>query len=361
MREACFACTTPYQVIGAISITIEKKLDADLFVFGMFPNYVNVCKNIRNQGIFQNVFAVDCSKLGHPGKKKAFLQMLFSKQVVSSFLPSDAVYKTYYSSSRAHPKTVLQHVLLNRNPSMTRVIYEDGMGTYTGRSHTLNATRLKSTAEKILGWKLDIPENTSMMAYIPELVDVPEYLTGHVVEKMPRLQFDKKNGEMLKNIFSVDDSKRIDNKIVIFDTLRPNPSHINEDEYEILDECYRTISDYFTGDVIIKPHPRSRAVGNYDIELYEYQEVPMEVLYTDMEDLNERILIAYTSSAVFTQKILFDKEPTVICLHRLIKNSRSSITFEPIFEKFKSIYSKQDKVCAPDSMDDLKLLLRALS
>lgn len=357
MREACFACTTPYQIIGAISITLGNNLDADLYVFGMFPNYEDVCENIRKQGVFQKVIAIDCSKIGGPSREKAFLQMVFSKKVVSAFLPYDAVYKTYYSSSRAHPKILLQNVLLQRNPTMKRVIYEDGMGTYSGNSHPLNATRMKSIAEKILGWKLDVPENTTMMANVPELVEVPEYLRGHAVDKMPRLDFNETTGDLLNKIFAVDDSKKINSKVIIFDTLRPNPSYLNEEDFEVLDKCYRMIGDYFAENVIVKPHPRSRNVGSYDIGLYEFQEVPMEVLYAGMNNLDELVLITYTSSAVFTPKIMFDKEPTVISLHRLLNNTKSSIIFEPIYIKFKSIYSKQDKVCAPENLDEMKLML----
>lgn len=357
MREACFACTTPYQIIGAISITLGNKLDADIFVFGMFPNYENVCENMRRTGIFQNVFAVDCTDIGGPSREKAFFQMMFAKKVVSSFLPSDAVYESYYSSSRAHPKTLLQYVLLKRNPSMKRIIYEDGMGTYSGNSHPLNATKLKSVAENVLGWKLDVPENTTMMANIPELVDVPGYLNGHIVEQMPRLQFDDQSRNALSEIFSVDDSKSINSKAIIFDTLRPNPAYLNESDFAILDEGYQYLSERFLTDVIVKPHPRSKNTGNYVIEHYQHQEIPMEVLYAGMKDLDHRILITYTSSAVFTPKILFDKEPTVISLHRLLKESKSSIIFEPIYEKFRKIYSEPERVSAPESLDELKSLL----
>ena len=154
MREACFACTTPYQIIGAISISLEKKLDADLFVFGMFPKYKEICEKIGTYNIFANVFAVDPTEIGNPSRAKGFLQMMCAEHTVSSFLPKDISYKTYYSSSRAFPKTILQKVLLKRNAEMRRVIYEDGMGTYTKNSHPLNATKLKRIAERLLGLSL---------------------------------------------------------------------------------------------------------------------------------------------------------------------------------------------------------------
>ena len=44
-REACFVCSSPYQIIGAISIAKYQKLDADLIITGEFPDYDIVAKN----------------------------------------------------------------------------------------------------------------------------------------------------------------------------------------------------------------------------------------------------------------------------------------------------------------------------
>ena len=46
-REACFACTTPYQVMGAISIALQEKLKADIYIFGMFPRYKEVADRLE--------------------------------------------------------------------------------------------------------------------------------------------------------------------------------------------------------------------------------------------------------------------------------------------------------------------------
>ena len=65
-RQACFACTTPYQVLGAISITKQENLDADLYIFGMFSGYEKVAEKLRDHAIFANVYAADATKTGAP-------------------------------------------------------------------------------------------------------------------------------------------------------------------------------------------------------------------------------------------------------------------------------------------------------
>lgn len=361
IKQACFACTTPYQIIGAISITLQYKLNADLYIFGMFPNYEVVADNIRKYDCFENVYSVDCKDIGSPGRIKGFIQMIFSEKTVSFFLPENITYEYYFSSSRALMKTIMQRVLLKRNSQMQRVIFEDGMGTYAKNSHPLQATKAKRFAERILGWKLDIPENTYMMAYIPELVELPDSLNECKVGKMPRLEFNKKNVVMLEKIFLVNSDSRINNKYIIFDVLRRKPSLSEKNRNILLDKCYEMIVQFADRDkVICKPHPRSIIGSAAKVDIYTNQEIPMEVLYASMEDLDERILITYSSSAVFTPKILFDKEPIVICLHNLFSELESSKIFQKIYEKFKRIYRNQHKVMAPATLEELKYFLKEI-
>lgn len=359
-REACFACTTPYQVIGAISITINHKLNADLYIFGMFRQYEKVADNIRKQGIFGHVYAVDCSRIGAPGKLRGLKQMLFAEQTVSFYLPAEIRYQHYYSSSRALPKIIMQHVLQKRNPDMIRVIYEDGMGTYSSDSHPLNPTKTIQRTERVLNWNLDNPRRTRMMAYVPELVEPPAYLQGIHVEQMPRLDFSSATANMLETVFDVREENRIHQKWIIFDTLRRYSADMQETEFAILDDSYRAIVSAGGNDIICKPHPRSVFESKAQIALYPDSGIPMEVLYARMDDLENRILISYTSSAVFTPKIMFGMEPVVISLHRLLSGTRGSGIFEGIYQKFRGIYADQDRVMAPDSIEELTECVRRI-
>ena len=53
MSKACFACTTPYQILGAVSIAAAGQAPADLIVFGMFDGYEALAGRIRETGLFR--------------------------------------------------------------------------------------------------------------------------------------------------------------------------------------------------------------------------------------------------------------------------------------------------------------------
>ena len=362
MREACFACTTPYQILGAISITQGYKLDADIYVFGMFPNYDKVARKLTENNIFTNVYAVDCSEIGAPGRRKGFVQMLFAEKTMAFFLPKNVAYSYFYSSSRAIMKTIMQHVLLKRNPRMKKVIYEDGMGTYAADSHPLNATRYKRVAEKLLGWNLERTNLTSIIANIPGLVDLPEHLKGCTVGQMPRLEINQNTVSVLEDIFSIKEGDKIKQSYIVFDTVRNVSNDFTIAHLALLDECYDIISKIVGKDnMICKPHPKSVCLSHANIPIYPYQEIPMEVLYASMPGLENRILITLTSTAVFTPKILFNKEPRVICLHKIIKNTKRTNVFDNIFEKFKSCYADKARVIAPRTVDELREQVQILA
>ena len=355
LREACFACTTPYQILGAISITLGYKLDADLYIFGMFPNYDEIAARLNKYRVFANIYSVDCSKIRVSNRIEVFKQMLFANETVSFFLPENVAYSYYYSSSNAIVKTIMHQVLLSRYPSMQKILYEDGIGTYTSRSHIFQSSLLMKISNTLLGRNLDAPEKTNIVANYPQLVDLPKELANCYIGKMPMLPLNETTINMLEDVFSVSKERKIKEKYIIFDTYRFNAKRTMMEELSLLDQCYTFISSIVgKSNIICKPHPRSNSVSKADLTHYLYQEIPMEVLYASMQDLNERVLIAHTSSAVFTPKILFDKEPKIICLHNIVNNNRASSIFEEVYKKFKSIYSEQSKLVAPKSFDELE-------
>ena len=279
--------------------------------------------------------------------------MLFVEKTLSFFLPKDVSYKTYYCSNLVvFPHTLLQKVLLKRNPFMNTIIYDDGMGTYNKSDILFHRKKLHKIAEKLLGWNLDDPQRTRMMSYVPELTEPPEYLKGITVEQQPRLSFDEATRKMLKDVFDVGENSKIKEKYIIFDVPRPYPA----ERVKVLDNCYDTIIKLVdTSEIICKPHPRSQFNTNVDVKIYSDYQIPMEILYASMEDLEDRVLISFVSTAIFTPKILFDKEPKVISLHRIL----NYMPFEQTFEKFRGIYRNKERVIAPNSIEELADVIKA--
>ena len=357
LREACCLCTTPYQLIGLISIVQECKLNADCYIFYSNPTKKILAEKLRQYNIFANIITVDLQngKLIVLGNKNKLLQLLFPAKAVSHFLPNDISYAKYYMPNLWRIYTIPLMVLRKRNPDMDLTIYEDGMGTYMQDVLILNGKKKRRIAEKFLAKNL-YNEKTKMMAHIPELVPSQPYLKNLIVEQMPRLNLNKATINMLEDVFSVNENTKINEKYIIFDVSRDfSLKAFGEDGLKILCYCYEFIARLVGNDIIYKPHPGLKADNDVSIKKYTQRQIPMEILYASMEDLEDRVLISFISTTMFTPKILFDKEPKVISLHRIL----NYMPFEQTFEKFRGIYRNKERVIAPNSIEELADVIKA--
>ena len=356
MSQACFACTTPYQVMGAVGIVSAGKMKADLILFGMFEGYEALASRIRETGLFAAVAAVPPDKYKSPGRLGAFGQMARAGEIAREILPGDGKYEVFYSSSRAHIKNVLLHDLIRKNPELKIVVYDDGMGTYDGQSHVLNTTSLRAKAEKLMGWDLYGPERISFLVYEPALFTIPERYRGRPVAQMPKPGDSPETMDLLRQVFPVREEDQIREKVIIFDPLRGLEKE-REKKFPVIDACYREVVEAFGQEnVVIKPHPRSTEKPEAEAKIYAGTGIPMEILYAGMEDLEERVLVTYASTAVYTPKMMFGKEPRVIALFRIADGETGS-EWEPQFTKFRTMYTDRERMAAPVNQEGLRALL----
>ena len=358
MSRALFACTTPYQVMGAIGIVSAEKTEADLILFGMFEGYEDVAARIREAGLFREVTAVAPDRYKAPGRKAALKQMLRARSVSRDFLAEGLVYDRFYSSSRAHIKNILLHELIRRNKGLKIIIYDDGMGTYDGDSHVLNTTDRRKKAERLLGWDLYRPERIEYLVYEPGLFTKPKGYEACAVKPMPKPGEREETMAQIARVFGVTEKDEIPEKVIIFDPYRGADRERDRILPEI-DRCYEAAAEAFgRGNVIVKPHPRSLKRTEADVKVYAGSGIPMEALYAGMRNLEERVLVTYASTAVYTPKVLFGKEPRVIALFRITDGEESE--WRPQFEKFRGLYKEKERMTAPGSLEELESMVRKM-
>ena len=360
-REACFACTTPYQVLSSIAVQLEKKLDADLYVFGMFENYQAMSERIKSYGLFANVIPVDCSEIGAPTEKQAAIQMLRPRKFTKVFLDDAISYNWFYTSSRAHPKLLLLHEIERRNKNLRIVLIEDGLGTYSPISTQLNTKSLKRRLfNQLLGWgEVFKPERTSVMARRPDLIELPALLKTVPVLEMPELPTDEKTSNMLFDLFSVDLKDAIKERVIVFDTVR-GLKDVGV-QFDRVDACYQLLLETFgSQNVICKPHPRSRKTTSVNLKLFEKTEMPIEVLYSEMNDLEDRCLVGICSTAMYSPKLVFGKEPYVIDLSKLVFKNGERV-YSELSDKMCSLYNDKKKVFCPSTMEEFAECMKTLT
>ena len=356
-RTACFVCTTPYQIMGAIAIVQDKQMDADLYFYGTFNRYEDVAEKLSKAHVFNKVIAIDFSPYVDIGKLRTLWQVVNSKKIVSSVIPPDIIYDSIYSSNRAHTNLLLIYELSRRNPRMKYIYFEDGVGTYGDKISILKKrTRGHNLIEIFKRCNSINPSKTSIMVTHPELLNVSSI--PFKILPMPFLHYSLSMSKLLREVFSVYDSDILNKRVVFFDTVRDKYSF--KDPIIIkMDECLNLFVSVFSkSDIVYKSHPRSSVVLSDDMGFKTdlSTSVPVEVFYYEMTELNNRILVGNLSTALFTPKLMFDKEPIVISLHRIvIPKDTKCLSF---FEKMRLMYKDKNRIVAPANMEELKFYLK---
>ncbi|MBP5469914.1 MAG: hypothetical protein J6Z11_11805 [Candidatus Riflebacteria bacterium] len=365
LRQACFVCTTPYQIIGALSIVLCEKLKADIFICSTFKGYKELADRLKNLKVFQNVYEIDCNKIKPFSNRRhskigsliqPLIQVCKPERYVSRFLDDNLTYNSFYVSSRAHIKMLMYYVLQKRNPNMRVIIFDDGLGSYQENSHALNASKLRCWVENILGLKNYDSKLVSFELYLHNMIKLPSYLKNCPIGQMPRLNWNKEeNKKILKALFGIKDTEKYNEKIILFDNFRDSKSRL--DLFRKIDECFEKILEIAGEDnILFKGHPRSLVSPSIPLKNTAKQGIPVEVFYSDMDDLDSRVLVAYNSTAIYTPKILFDKEPWVICLHRIVGTAPQENP-EQIYQMFLSEYRNPKKLFAPKNLEELQGML----
>ena len=86
--------------------------------------------------------------------------------------------------------------------------------------------------------------------------------------------------------------------------------------------------------------------------------IPWELFCQQYVD-DDSVLIAISSTACFTPKIIYDMEPTVILLEKLFDNDTNR-GVSGYFESVKGIYKDKSKVFIPESIEELQEIVHEI-
>lgn len=355
-HRVCFACTTPYQIMNAISIVHSSLLDADIFIFDTFKGFDIVAENLRKENIFKNIYTIPFySNAGKiKGRIYCTLQFIRAEQYISRFISKRSYYECIYISSQAIPKVVLMRALTKWNPHIKVVIYEDGMGTYVRNGHALNGSDKFQLLQKIFKFKCIPNGRTVFMPRIPDIAPPLGKIENYDIIPMQPMPYNELR-ETLKRVFGVKGKfRKIEEKVIVFDDLRTT----SDEKTSILDECYTQIYNMFPNDSICKPHPRSNYEIKSQIKIYNNTRIPIEILYMEMTDLDKKVVVSVFSTAAFTPFMMFGKSPKLILLYKMLLPENLIREYDSLVNRIKLVY--RNEIYTPSSVAEFEKCLIAV-
>lgn len=364
--DSCYFCTTPYQVIGAMMLALNKKEISDLYIIGQFPAYKEIAKRLEKRSIFRKVVCVDESRFGIiKNIKIAPLKwfMIFSwylqvESITKSIIVHKTNYRTMYFTSQTLVSRIVRLFFIKAHPGMQFFQFDEGTGSYF-ENETFRLKFLDKMARLLLFGNKALEKDIKKILYMPEVSQwVKEGIESDII-KMPQIKLKSDTIAMFNDVFGFSNADMISEDIVIFDTLREEL--YDQEGIDALTQYYNMIIKAFGAKrAILKSHPRSKISYQPDLKKYGNQSIPSEVILMN-GDFDKKILVSTASSACITPKILFDKEPVVIFLYRLMSDYRTINTKEDEFlQRFRWTYRQPERFFIPNDKYEFQLIIEKL-
>lgn len=367
-RDSCYFCTSTFQIFAILSLACERKENSDLYIDPQFSDAELFAKRIEDTGIFDSVKLIDSDSIYKkymsygPGVKN-HLQIansyLHVEDIARNILIENVAYKHLFLSSKAYLPRMVQLYYLKSKRLFTTFYFDDGTGSY-GQER---AYRIKFT-DKCLRWilfgKKAISIKNDRYVFSPCLYSALNEKQDFEVRPIKRVWEDVKGKELINKVFGIINKPEIRERAIILD--QPKDELFSRDDAQILNGIYKDIAQVIGfNNTVIKKHPRSSAEEYIGIKEFQNTGIPFEV-YCLNSEMNKKIIISYSSTAVATPKVLFDQEPIVIVLCKLIKTIKGEKNlFEDYFQAVQSTYRDPKRFYIPEDVESLNTILQKLN
>lgn len=359
MRIAFF-CSTPYQIINAINIK-EKLYQsdiADILVLKHFHQFDLTVERLKDIGVFDCVYGIDDGDFDYryvlPSIKRYPLKIkdfIWCEKVIEPYINTDHVYDAVFYT---FPNMLIEffcYYSITKNKYVKFYMFEDGFSSYS--DDLLAISNAKSLFLKVMGRKQFLDVNHELFLYAPKLFCKSRKKKEYTVKQLPLLNGDDRDlCKIYNKLFELEAVNRIKERVLFFEQPYEDES-VNHHIRKTLDMIMNKVNK---NDLCIKLHPRGKKELYQGLILYPFSSVPMEVLYQNMEDLSDRVLISSVSTACITPKLVFGKEPRLLLLYKYLKLEEQGIitpSLVQFIEKVIDTYIDKTKIMIPEKESEL--------
>lgn len=365
--ENAFITITPYQIFNVLNYIYndinKTKGKSDLFIYDHFRDSKIIIDNIKKEELFENVYsysAVEEINIRIISKIRTLMFFLLPQRYFQSVLNNDDFedllckkYRNIYQCSDGLFMNVFHRFFRNTN----NYLIEDGLYSYYGNMKAdRTGSDYKFVNKYLLGGTLNLNAN-KLYVNSPSLC---ESTSAKEVSGLPKLINQDNLFDMYKRIFSFENTTWYKDKKFIFLTTpyenlrnvvwKGEVSNNDQDLIRILNESGKEYA--------VRLHPRQKNFEYYSSAKFVDNFNNMWELECRESISDNQVLISFFSTAVFTPKILYDKEPYVIFTFKILTDS---ISGDSIVEKLRLMYRNPNKIFVPNNILEFNGVVTELS
>lgn len=369
LRDSCYFCTSTFQLLPIISLAIHRNEKADLYIDPDFDGAYKYADKIRQMNIFCDVIVI-AANFDYKKYYTINRSLLYKIQTALSYLKVDEIakmvlihdvrYTSMFVSSNAYfPRIVHFHFIKNKISTEIKY-FDDGIGSYLG-NHAYTTILPERLLRRILFGKEATSFAHERFLFSPVLFHMLNKNSNVTVRRIPKIWKENIYKKMFNTVFLESEKVYFKERVMILD--QPKYEIFSNNNINSLLEIYKLIIDIVGKEnIIIKRHPRCKDKEIETVNYYSSIGMPFECICMNVE-MNNKILISYDTTAVITPKLLFNQEPLVILLYKIVKAKRnevSSTVLDDLFLTFKNTYTDKKRFIIPNNIDELKNTLQLL-
>lgn len=351
MKTNIFICMTPFQVFSSTAIAMQVGGVSDIVITNAFRGAAGLSAKLEESGLFRRIFRIDESKVWKLNeksylKKELSVVRLYAnlKKTAEKLFPDVASYTDVFVLGR---KSVVGKIVYNYaaqyNKDAHIHFYDEGTAVYS--NYGLDITRSDWLCTRLFIGAKAANFQYNLYLYSPECY---RFLNPDRKTEIVRILLPEKTRETLASVFSENIAIPEDMEAIVFDVIYDR----------VFDEngkaAYRELITYISEKLNcrVKAHPREPQP--YFSRIALESSLPFEMLWLNAA-VKDKILIAPFSTALFTPRLIFNEEPPVIFLYKMIEgiNSAEAGSFDRLMQWIVKSYSKKENIFIPENYEEL--------
>lgn len=361
MTKFAFACSTKYQLMNIITFVYydleRSRKKSDLYIFindNTRTEFEHIKKKLTEFSIFNRIYFIKDIEYDKSLLKRKintlYLMLHEKKYIIQNIYPKINENEITKCEILFVPCATFIFEILAQVLRPSEINYiEDGIGSYLGNIEKKTTTKGHRIMNKIFRRNI-----SPHYMYVRNL----DFYDGNIAAKRLPNAFDSNLLGIFSDLFETLDKYDYTKYTYIFleQPLVEISNKLNKEKIVLRGELSHILKNH----MVIRTHPRTKKEevrNQVDIDDTNYFWE-----YLCLKDIHENhILISISSTAMFSPFLLFQKEPYLIFLFKLI-------SFDEIDKKIylnsinllKEKYLHKNKIFIPNTIEELKEILSSL-
>lgn len=353
-----YYCNSAYQLILIMNLHWQRKYegfedlkdyDADIIILNAFDGADEIVSILNENKIFEHAYLV--GKIYNSGIFHAVstaLDVIFPMRYLKRHGFDEKEIANRYDALVVPKYNQIMAAIWQLNKKAKLHLIEDGVGTY----FLATDLRSRSSIYKILYRPFNHGKGFTDFDHV--YLNRPELFIGQQSAKAVRIPVisgscQNKMRELFDSFVGEDRKDK--------DMYWLGQYFVQDDINNACRDCVDVLRDH-KQNVLFCPHPR-HPLADDDFELAPAKRL-WELQLLNMEDLEEKCMMTFHSTACVSPKLLYDKEPYIIFAYPFVtkENIARYEEFYRFMDSFRKLYREPEKIMLPRNKEEFAECVR---